>query len=149
MTTPLATAPPAERVAIDRPVLISGGLALAGCAVLALMPPGEGALYPPCPFLLATGLDCPFCGGLRSTHALIQGDVSRAFDHNVLVPVLLVAGVVGFTWWAIQRLRQGPVTVNWSRAVNRWVIPVAMIGIAVFWLVRNLPAFPYLDSGVG
>ena len=149
MSPPTATATPPERVVIDRPVLFAGGAALVGCAALALVPPGEGGVYPPCPFLLATGLDCPFCGGLRSTHALLQGDISRAFDHNVLVPSLFVVGVAGFLWWAVRRATDGPVTVSWSRALNRVVIPAVMVGIAVFWLVRNLPAFPYLDSGAG
>ena len=111
--------------------------------------PGEGGVYPPCPFLLATGLDCPFCGGLRSTHALLQGDVSRAFDHNVLVPVLFGAVLVGFAWWSLLRITRGPVSVTWSRPVNRWILPTALALLGVFWIVRNLAYFPYLDSGVG
>ncbi len=141
--------PAAEKVTVDRTVLSLAGATIAGCAVLALAPPGGTNLYPPCPFLLATGMDCPFCGGLRGTYALLQGDFASAFDHNVLVPVLFGAALVGFAWWSFLRITRGPVSVTWSRPVNRWILPTALALLGVFWIVRNLAYFPYLDSGVG
>ncbi len=141
--------PTAEKVTVDRTVLSLGGATIAGCAVLAVVPPNGTNLYPPCPFLLATGMDCPFCGGLRGTYALLQGDFASAFDHNVLVPVLFGAVLVGFAWWSFLRITRGPVSVTWSRPVNRWILPTALALLGVFWIVRNLAYFPYLDSGVG
>lgn len=140
---------PTDQVVVDRTVLSLTGAAVAGCAVLALAPPDGNGFYPPCPFLLATGLDCPFCGGLRGTHALMQGDLASAFDHNVLVPVMFGAAVLGFFWWVFRRVTQGPVVLRWSRSIDRLVVPAALAFLGVFWLVRNLSYFPYLDSGVG
>ena len=34
-----------------------------------------------CPFKSHTGIDCPGCGFQRSMIALIQGDISGAFNH--------------------------------------------------------------------
>ncbi len=52
-----------------------------------------------CPFRVATGWDCPLCGGTRMGSALLHGDVSAAFAFN---PVALVAvavlGVLGALW---------------------------------------------------
>jgi uncharacterized protein DUF2752 len=42
-----------------------------------------------CPFRLATGIPCPFCGLTRATLALGQGDVVGALAFHPLAPVLL------------------------------------------------------------
>jgi hypothetical protein len=136
-----------EEVEVDRLAYAMGGTVLGGSALLLIMPPGSGAHYPPCPFLLATGMDCPFCGGLRGTYSLLHGDLAGAFDHNILVPFLAVGFVIGALTWAFRRVKSGPVVIRWSRITQRWVLGSAMVLLAIFWVVRNLPMFPYLDSG--
>lgn len=138
-----------EQVEVDRLAIGMGGTALLGSAALLVMPPGEGALYPPCPLLAVTGLDCPFCGGLRGTHALLHGDLAASFDHNILVPFLAVGLVAGLVWWTVRRITSGPVVIRWSSRMQRLVLLSITLALAVFWVVRNLPAFPYLDSGIG
>ena len=56
--------------------------------MLAVRNPNVSGSYGVCPFKAVTGWDCPFCGGLRGTYALIHGDVATALDRNVLLPVL-------------------------------------------------------------
>ena len=49
-------------------------VALAGCAYVAVNDPNNpSTLMPKCPTKLLTGLDCPFCGGLRLVHDLLNG----------------------------------------------------------------------------
>ena len=85
----------------------------------------------------STGLDCPLCGGLRGTYALLHGDVATALDHNVLLPLfLVVAMVLGVAAWL--RPGRAPSAAVW------WSVGAVA---AVFFVLRNLPWFPYLASG--
>jgi len=133
--------PAAERSAVRGPLLL-GGLGVAGLGLLAVRNPNVSGSYGYCPFKAITGWDCPFCGGLRGTYALVHGDVATALDHNVLLPLML-AGLVGVGWrWS----RGTP--VRWSgtsRTGRLWVV-AAVVVLAVFWLARNLPALGYLRS---
>lgn len=94
MTTP-------ESAAGRRPAAV--GLAcvggIAGCGL------GLSALYAatgvgvPCPFFLATGWACPFCGTTRMGAALLQGDLAAAFAHNpVALVAVVVLGVLTLLW---------------------------------------------------
>ncbi len=138
-----------EQIPVDRLAVTLGAVAVGGSALLLAMPPGQGALYPPCPFLAVTGMDCPFCGGLRGTNALIHGDLAASLDHNILVPFLAVGFLAAGLWWSYRRLTTGPVVISWSARTQRWVLGSATVALGVFWVVRNLPYLPYLDSGVG
>lgn len=107
-----------------------------------LRDPNVSGSYGFCPFLATTGWDCPFCGGLRGTYALLHGDVAGALDHNVLLPLLLVgAGVVGWLlWWG-----RMPKWVGLSRGGRGWIV-ASVVVLVVFWVVRNLPGLEYLRS---
>jgi hypothetical protein len=129
--------------------LVFGGLAVVGLAVLSVRNPNVAGSYGACPFRAVTGWDCPFCGGLRGTYALIHGDVATALDHNVLLPLLLGGGVVGLVaWWRRggNRERAGA-AANWPNWVySRAVLLTLAAVLATFWVVRNIPAFSYLAS---
>ena len=104
--------------------------------------------YPVCPTKLLFGIDCPGCGGLRATHALANGDIAAAADHNILVlaaiPVVLVLWVlwVRRSWRAPESVRAAA-PVWWSRAA----MPALLILLVAYTVVRNL--VPYLGSGIG
>lgn len=145
---------------------IVGGAAVAGVAGLLLaFPPGTAgsSLYPPCPFRTLTGLDCPFCGGLRATHALLTGDIATAADRNILVPLLALAALVAGVAILTRRLRSRPAARAVSPAIStpgasataarrsrraKWLLAIS-VALAVFWIVRNLPFVPFLNSGLG
>ncbi len=80
-------------------------------------------------------IDCPLCGGLRATNALMRGDWFAAADHNVLVAVVLPVLAVLWAVWMVQSLRNRPFRLP---AVPR---PALYAGIAVlvaFTVLRNL-----------
>jgi hypothetical protein len=120
-------------------------LAAAGAlGVVAWRDPNQAGSFGLCPLQALTGLDCPFCGGLRGTHDLLHGDVHAALDHNLLLPlylmVLLLMVVVAArpTWsnrWSQWRTRH-------ARALTYLVVGVVM----AFFVIRNLPWFPFLDA---
>lgn len=53
--------------------------------------------FPKCPFLLATGLECPGCGSQRAIHALLHGDIWGAIQANALF-VVAIPYVLGALW---------------------------------------------------
>lgn len=123
--------------------LAVGAVAVGSVGVLAVRDPNATGSYGFCPFRALTGWDCPFCGGLRGTYALLHGDVPAALDHNILLPGLLVAiAVIGWRWWRGSM----PSWPTASRGTRFWVVaPIVLL--CVFWVARNLPMLSYLRSG--
>lgn len=132
----MATVAPTRRRPVSEPLAwVVGGAATAG--VLLARDPNQVGSYGFCPLRAVTGLDCPLCGGLRGTYALMHGDLATALDHNVLLPLLLVAAVA---LGVAARVRGG-----WTRSPAVWWSLGAVA--VVFFVLRNLPWFPYLASG--
>lgn len=111
---------------------------MAGMVALVMLwhfePQGQ-FFFPRCTFQQFTGLQCPGCGGLRATHALLHGDLASAWRLNPLwVASLPLAG-----WSAgamVVEHRTGrriphPLRPRWA-----WVAVVA--AVLVFGLLRNL-----------
>ncbi len=124
--------------------LAVGAAALGACALLAVRDPNQTGSYGLCPFKAVTGLDCPGCGLLRGTAALLHGDPIRALDHNVFLPVVLVVLAVAYGRWLWSALgrhlapRPLPLSAVW----------VASAAVMLFWVAR-LVAGPgsWLASG--
>ncbi|MFH9198479.1 DUF2752 domain-containing protein [Streptomyces anulatus] len=110
--------------------------AVAGAfAYVGSVDPNEPGHYPVCPLLKLTGVLCPGCGGLRSAHAFIHGDLGAALEANAIATVgyFLFAAVWGL-WlvraWRGQPLRIGLAPVWW------WGVGAVLL---IFTVVRNLP----------
>jgi hypothetical protein len=131
---------PDARPAWHRPAAVGAAVAC-GCAAVALWNPGDGGT-PLCWSQSVLGIDCPLCGGLRATNALLRGDWAAAADHNVLLAVLLPLAAVAWLAWLICSVRgkRFPVPRLPSAA---WIgIGVALI---VFTVVRNVGGNPVFD----
>lgn len=128
--------------ALRRPAAV-GALALAGCAYVLAVDPNESSVFLPCPLKALTGWDCPGCGMTRAAHALLQGDISRAFDHNVLFIVILPFLAYAFLRWTAGRAGYQLPGVRF----RPWMAWAALVVALGFFVVRNLPAFSYLASG--
>lgn len=140
---------PVRRAMDERPWIapaVTGvGLALAAAYTFWQDPNRSGA-FPACPLREATGWDCPGCGGLRATHALMHGDLAGALDHNVFLAIAVP--VVALLWlrWMVSSL--GARVPSLSKVPGRawWVLGTAVLA---FTVVRNIPgvgAFEYLNS---
>ena len=116
-------------------ILAIGSLVVVGMAFMFLFDPARHAFYPVCLFKKMTGYDCPGCGGLRSVHQLLRGDVWAAFQLNAMVVIALPL----LALWAIKaRLKAAPK----ARPVLFWAWVLVTV-IMLFGVIRNLPFWPF------
>jgi hypothetical protein len=115
----------------------TGAVLVGGLAYVGLSDPHRRSfLFPGCPFKLATGWNCPACGGLRMTHDLLHGDLGAAVVDNVF----LTFGLPLLAIWLL---------VRWRRGQRLMPIPATItIGaLALAWtVVRNWPGFPLVPT---
>lgn len=114
---------------------------------VALVDPNEGGHYPACPTQTFFGIDCPGCGGIRSAHALLRGDLTGAADHNIAALMLFPVGFLVFIAWA----RTAWIGVTPAQSVQQFrrrsrVLIIAIIALFLFGIVRNF--VPFLGSGL-
>ncbi|NKY16717.1 DUF2752 domain-containing protein [Streptomyces somaliensis] len=109
--------------------------AAAAFAYVGAVDPNEPGHYPVCPLLRYTGLYCPGCGGLRSAHALVHGDLGAALGANAVAVAGYAAFAVFTVFWLVRAARGLPVRLDPSPSLL-WLLGGAW---AVFTVVRNLP----------
>ncbi|MFE7131472.1 DUF2752 domain-containing protein [Streptomyces sp. NPDC057638] len=107
----------------------------AAFAYVGAVDPNEPGHYPLCPLLQITGVYCPGCGGLRSAHAVVQGDLAAAFGANALAVVAYAVFAVVWTLWLVRSVRGVPWRLTLA-PVWWWGLGGVLV---VFAVVRNLP----------
>ncbi|MFJ9429772.1 DUF2752 domain-containing protein [Streptomyces sp. NPDC101490] len=129
--------PPAPRPLPRRLLGPLGTLAgvAAAFAYVGTVDPNEPGHYPVCPLLRFTGIYCPGCGGLRSAHAFVHGDLPAALGANALAVVGYGVFGVLLAVWLIRAVRGLPPRL--AVAPVWWWATGAVL--ALFTLVRNLP----------
>ncbi|MFK4194922.1 DUF2752 domain-containing protein [Streptomyces sp. NPDC033754] len=116
------------------PVSTLAGVA-AAFAYVGTVDPNEPGHYPVCPLLRFTGIYCPGCGGLRSAHAFVHGDLPAALGANALAVLGYGLFAVVMVLWLIRAIRGVPMRLAISPA---WWWGIGAV-LALFTLVRNLP----------
>jgi len=115
-----------------------GGAVIVGAALLWLLwrfePQGQ-VFFPRCSFHELTGLQCPGCGGLRATHALLHGNLRAAWRLNPLLVLSLPAAAWTLGAWGLRRTHglRLPHPLGFRHA---WVVWLALL--LGFGLIRNL-----------
>jgi len=121
--------------------MLASAAVAAGVGVWALRtwdPNVAGSPFPPCMFRAFTGCYCIGCGLTRAMHALVHGDLARAFSMNPLG--VLVLGLVPLmaAWsggWQPRRLAP---LMRWVLEPKLWLVL-----LPTYWVARNLPWFPF------
>ncbi|MFE5484763.1 DUF2752 domain-containing protein [Streptomyces sp. NPDC056527] len=133
---PEATAAPprplARRLVAPLGTLVGVGAAF---AYVGSVDPNEPGHYPVCPMLRFTGIYCPGCGGLRSAHAFVHGELGAALGANALAVVGYGIFAVVMVLWLIRAVRGVPMRLAIAPA---WWWGIGAV-LALFTLVRNLP----------
>ncbi|MCV7179844.1 DUF2752 domain-containing protein [Mycolicibacterium sphagni] len=115
----------------------TGAAAIGALTYVGVVDPHRpGTMFPPCPFRLLTGWNCPACGGLRMTHDLLHGDMGAAVVDNVFLLVGLPLLAIWLVWRISrgERLFPGPAIVTIVVAAISWTV------------VRNVPGFPLVPT---
>lgn len=123
----------------------STAVALLGCTAAAGVllysaDPAAAPIYPPCPFRALTGLYCPGCGTLRGLHQFLHGHVLTALDLNPLMVMLLPFIGYALVSYVSYNLfgRSFPQVF-----VHPFWIRMLLLAVLLFWIVRNIPIFPF------
>jgi len=118
----------------------AGALALGAVAYVGVADPHRpGSLFPPCPFKMLTGWNCPACGGLRMTHDVLHGDIAAAVVDNVF----LLIGLPLLAAWVLWRRQHG------QRPLTPAVVGLIVVAAFAWTVVRNVPGFPLLPTILG
>ena len=99
--------------------------------------PSDSVYFPKCPFLLLTGLQCPWCGSQRAVHALLHLDFYSAFRYNALLVLsipyiflLLTAKVISY----VPRFSRFP-----HLPIQHPIIIWSYLALVLlFWITRNI-----------
>jgi hypothetical protein len=121
---------------VTPPLLVAGGVLVASIA-LHLRDPHQSGSWGFCPWLATTGTHCPGCGGLRAVNDLTRGDLAAAASSNLLLVSSIPAMALLWLRSLIQRW-QG-VRRPLPQPAAGVVAAAAVVLLAVFWVVRNLP----------
>lgn len=140
--SPSAPPRPTPRAPAVTAVALAGAGTVAGLAALVLLRTVEPAgqpYFPRCFLYAASGFQCPACGILRATHALLNGRLADAWRLNPLFVLLLP--LVGWTGLAgagrlLGRTLPQPLAHPWGIGL--------VLGLAAgFGVARNFPGWPW------
>jgi len=127
----------------DRALWVTLGVLGLVIAAFSLRQSGPSGLpwLPPCFFHHWTGLDCAGCGMTRAAHAALNGEIAKAFRFNPMGMILLPLAVFALALEAIGWVRGKPLPYRLNLgAKTGWVLVVVILS---FWLLRNIPAWPF------
>jgi hypothetical protein len=114
---------------------------LMGLAVLFfLLNPNENEIFPRCVFHSLTGYYCPGCGSQRAIHNLLHLHLEKVTSSNILFLPASLAIIYHHIHPSLNK------KLNWKLPNilylknTPWVI---LIIIILFWILRNLPFYPF------
>ena len=134
----------ALKVIALKPLHLAGLTAAAIAAVVGFWllrnfdPNAANSPFPECMFHALTGWYCIGCGMTRALHALVHGDVPRAFSMNPLAMTMLAISPLLLGW-----------KLGWQPAWLRPLVAVVakpkfwLVVLPLYWIARNLPWFPF------
>ena len=130
---------PLWRVPVRAGYVLLALLAAVSTALLYTIDPREPGTYPLCPFLGLTGYHCPGCGTLRALHMLLHGDPVGALGYNALAVLALPSLVYTYVRGALHTV--GASVLPRIFVPSRWIWAL-LVGVLIYWALRNLPLWP-------
>jgi uncharacterized protein DUF2752 len=115
-------------------------LGTAAIILLRVFDPATSGIFPPCPIRYLTGLYCPGCGSLRAMHALLHGELARAWAMNPLMIVMLPFVTYGLVSAALLELRGNGLPEVMLPA--KWIRAFCVV-VVLYAVARNLPLYPF------
>lgn len=114
--------------------IVVGVLALCVLAwVLHTFDPEQVTFYPRCPSHWLLGIECPGCGTARGLHALLNGNIARAWHYNAALFFALP-----FTVFYLVAIHRPPASRLYRAAYSPWT-PGLLAVASVLWTIgRNI-----------
>jgi uncharacterized membrane protein len=109
-------------------------------AIYVSINPTEVDFLPKCPFYFTTGLYCPGCGSQRATHQFLNFNFIEGIKQNILFAVSIVILLYHFTVTSLNTYFKKNIYNYLNHQTTGWVI---LIFIVSFWIIRNLPFYPF------
>lgn len=123
-------------------VLAFWSLLIAGAAYLFVFEPGKTGFFPPCPFRLLTGFQCPGCGSTRALHQILHGNFESAFMLNPLLMLGIPLMLFAFLRYTAIVMRG---EVPRPNALPAPYIYAMFFAIVSFWIFRNTSFYPFVS----
>lgn len=102
--------------------------------------PANSPIVPKCLFKTLTGYDCPSCGGQRALHAILKGEIGRAFMLNpflfIAMPFLVAVAFSSFSDSKFAK-RLKPIVQSTT------AIAIYLFVYIAWWIIRNTPLWSY------
>ena len=113
---------------------------IAVTAYLYFINPATFRFHPKCSFYALSGFYCPGCGTSRALHQLLHGNLLGALAFNPLAVIVLPYLIYSLISYSLLVIRGRPLP---GRLWPGWVI-YAFLGVLIaFWILRNIPAYPF------
>jgi hypothetical protein len=112
----------------------------AAIILLRVFDPATSRIFPPCPIRYLTGLYCPGCGSLRAMHALLHGELARAWAMNPLMIVMLPFVTYGLVSATLLEVRGNGLLEVMLPA--KWIRAFCVV-VVLYAVARNLPLYPF------
>ncbi|SNR31854.1 DUF2752 domain-containing protein [Lutibacter flavus] len=102
--------------------------------------PSEVNFLPKCPLYLTTGIYCPGCGSQRATHHLLNFNFVGVLQQNILYIIGLL--ILGYHLIIISL--NSIFKKNIYNYLYHPKTPIfLLIIIVIFWILRNIPYYPF------
>ncbi|WP_019538038.1 DUF2752 domain-containing protein [Proteiniphilum acetatigenes] len=98
--------------------------------------PETQPLFPKCPFLLATGYECPGCGSQRAVHSLLHFNIGTALKYNAFMVLAIPYIFLGIYLQYFGGKKRFPSVEK--ILFGRWAALALLAFILVFWIARNV-----------
>ncbi|HPF50333.1 MAG TPA: DUF2752 domain-containing protein [Draconibacterium sp.] len=116
-------------------------LFILGVAVLFfVLDPVQQEIFPKCAFHSLTGGYCPGCGSQRALHSLLHLDFAGVVSYNFLFLPAALLILYHYTHRFLNRLFKWKLPNLLYLKNTPWVILTVVIA---FWILRNLPWYPF------
>jgi len=119
------------------------GISLLGIGIALIyvfINPSEVDFLPKCPLFATTGVYCPGCGSQRATHQLLNFNLFGVINQNILYAASLILFIYHGTTLVLNKFFKQ----NFYNYIYHPKTPIIiLIFILLFWIIRNIPAYPF------
>src|SRR5271165_5376914 len=136
----MVTRPASAPLRLRAPLAVAASTTLVCAAIWVGDPTTPHGPLPVCPTKALLGIDCPGCGSMRMLYSLMHGNLPAAVRFNALGLVAVVLLVWAYAAWTYGRVT-GRRVRGWQQ--KRWSAVVALLLVAAWFMVRNIPFAPF------